>query len=809
MEHIPQLGIDLALVLALAAIATIVCKRFNQPLILGYVVAGFLVSPAIGWMPNIVDTENISTLSEIGVIFLMFGLGLEFSIIRLTKVGKPGITTALTEMILMIAAGFLCGTLMGWSFFTSLFLGGMLAISSTTIIVKTFDELGLKGKKFTELVFGSLIIEDIVGIFLMVILSTLAVGSAVDGGAVIMQLGQMALYLVIWFALSVLVVPTFIKKVSGALNDEVLLITSIALCLLMVALANAIGFSAALGAFMAGSILAGTVQVHRIEKLFNPIKNLFGAIFFVSVGMLVSPQAIIENIIPIIIVTVITLLGKPLFTALGALIGKQSLKTSIQTGMSLSQIGEFSFIIAALGVSLGVTEDFLYPIIIAVSVVTTITTPFYIKNSDKMYRLAVRILPQSALDFFERRAHCDAEDENSSAWKDYIRHWLIKVLMVVVTSIACVLLLPDLLHPLMTTFMTEEVANLIITGLTLLIVGLFISNLFYSARRGEFGALWVADRRNHIPLIIITICNFLLAAVAVFYIVLALDGFDDLWLVIPSLLITFVLSRSRVVHSVFLKIENLFVRNLNEATLAEEPDVHSDEDPVSWVENQIYITQITASRLVDRRGQEISVDLIMGQVCNLDLLSIKRDGRFIGQEETPFLTREELQNRVRDPLDKFSIKIGDELTFLGTEDEIDSYSQSMVKAGAIDEDEINSKPLPVYLANDGSPLDVTSLRIQVDADSDFKGKRISTLGLRESYGSLLIALEHGSLLTLKPSYNTRIAQGDYLWLLSKEENAKELVRTEDALLEGTQSETEENDEHNDNRGRQTEGAVLD
>ena len=471
MQSIPQLVNDLALLLAVAAVATIVCRRFKQPLVLGYVVAGFLVSPAIGWIPNIVETADVSTWSQIGVIFLMFGLGLQFSVVKLTTVGRPALVTAVVEMSLMIAAGFACGTLLGWSPSTSLFLGGMLAISSSSIIVKTFGELGLRTKAFAQLVFGVLVIEDIAGVFLLVVLSTVAVSASVDGGAVAVRIGRMALYLVVWFALSVILVPSALKRLRSELNDEILLIASIALCLGMVVLADAIGFSSALGAFLAGSILAGTVQAKRVDALFKPIKDLFGAVFFVSVGMLVTPAAVTENLGAIVVIALVAIIGRSLFCGLGALLSGATLKTSVMSGLSLAQIGEFSFIIAALGSATGVTPDFLYPVIVTVSVATTLASPLLVKNSERIYHLLVRVLPESL--FALRHEHLERaqeEDGEPNLWVDYLKRWTLKLGLVVLAGIASVEVLMNTALPLLSGFVPEAVLNPLLAA-----VGIFVT----------------------------------------------------------------------------------------------------------------------------------------------------------------------------------------------------------------------------------------------------------------------------------------------------------------------------------------------
>ena len=377
--HIPALISDLAVMLITAGLITILFKKIKQPLVLGYILAGFLISSYFPFFPTVVDTENISTWSEIGIIFLMFHLGLEFNLHKLARVGSTAIITAIVEVAGILAMGYAAGRLLGFGTMDSIFLGGMLSMSSTTIIIKAFDELGLKKKKFTELVFGTLVIEDIAGIFMMVILSTISVSRHVSGGEVAKSLSMMILYLVIWLILGIYFLPTFLNKTIRIMNDEMLLIVSLGVCFGMVILAGALGFSSALGAFLAGSLLAGTIHVERIEHLTKGVKDLFGAVFFLSVGMMVNPGTLVEYAFPIVVVTLVTIAGKLIFSSLGMLLSGQTLENSLLCGFSLAQIGEFAFIIASLGMSLGVTGDYLYPIVVSVSVITTFTTPFFIK----------------------------------------------------------------------------------------------------------------------------------------------------------------------------------------------------------------------------------------------------------------------------------------------------------------------------------------------------------------------------------------------------------------------------------------------
>lgn len=385
MTHLPHLITDLSFILVIAALSTLLFKKLGQPLVLGYLIAGFLVSPHVPFIPTVTDNESIKVWSEIGVIFLLFSLGLEFSFKKLFKVGGSASFTAVFEVIFMLGLGYMVGRLFGWNQIDSLFFGGILSVSSTTIIVRAFDELGMKGQKFVGLVFGVLVVEDIVAILLLVILTAIAGAEAVSGFELAGSALRLLFYIALWFVVGIFLIPIFLRKIRSLLEDETTLLVAIGLCFLMVIIAANVGFSPALGAFVMGSLLAETPEGHRMEHVLQPVKNLFAAIFFVSVGMMIDPKVLIERWDLVLIVTLITIGGKFVSTALGALFSGQSRKTSIQAGMSLAQIGEFSFIIATLGVTLKVTSDFLYPLAIAVSAVTTFTTPYLIKMAEPFY----------------------------------------------------------------------------------------------------------------------------------------------------------------------------------------------------------------------------------------------------------------------------------------------------------------------------------------------------------------------------------------------------------------------------------------
>ena len=417
MAHLPHLVTDLGIILAAAGITTVLFKMLKQPLVLGYIIAGLLVGPHLPLFPTIHEIENIQIWAEIGVIFLLFSLGLEFSFKKLVTVGGASSVMAFVEIVTMLLLGYMTGQLLGWSTMDSIFLGGILSISSTTIIVRAFNELGVKSQRFAGLVFGVLIVEDLVAILLLVLLSTLAVSQQFAGTEMLAAVLKLAFFLVVWFLAGIFLIPTLLKRLGRFMNDETLLIVSLALCLLMVILAAQVGFSPALGAFIMGSILAETTKAEKIEHLITPVRDLFGAIFFVSVGILINPAMIVEYAGPIALISAITVLGKVFSITGGGLLAGQGLRTSIQSGMSVTQIGEFSFIIATLGLTLNVTSEFLYPIAVAVSAITTFTTPYMIRLSEPLYRTVESALPEQWKVLLNRYSTGAHTINTTSDWK--------------------------------------------------------------------------------------------------------------------------------------------------------------------------------------------------------------------------------------------------------------------------------------------------------------------------------------------------------------------------------------------------------
>jgi len=435
MSQIPPLISDLAVILISAGFVTLLFKRLKQPVVLGYIVAGILAGPAIKEIPTVSDVESIRIWADIGVVFLLFALGLDFSFKKLMKVGGTAVIGAITVVIGMMTFGYITGMSLGWGHMNSLFLGGMLSMSSTTIIFKAFDDMGLRNQRFAGVVFGILVVEDLFAVLLMVLLSTLAVSKHVEGMELLDSVVKLGVFLLFCFVVGIYLIPSFLKKARTFLNDETLLIVSLGLCLGMVMIATKAGFSSALGAFVMGSILAETIDAEHIEHIVKPVKDLFGAIFFVSVGMLIDPVLLWEYKIPILILTIVVMVGQILFGSFGVLLSGQTVKVAIQSGFSLAQIGEFAFIIASLGLTLGVTDNFLYPIVVAVSVITTFFTPYMIRMAGPAYKIAERTIPANWMNFLERYSSGSNTIRQKSAWNK-----LLKALMRIVGTYTAVTL---------------------------------------------------------------------------------------------------------------------------------------------------------------------------------------------------------------------------------------------------------------------------------------------------------------------------------------------------------------------------------
>ena len=500
MSQLEPLIADLALILICAGVMTLLFKSLKQPIVLGYIVAGFLASPNMPYMPSVTDMHGVHLWSEIGVIFLLFALGLEFSFKKILKMGAAPIVAAIAIIFGMMYVGSLAGHLFGWSDMDCIYLGGMLAMSSTTIIFKAFDDMGLRNERFAGLVLSVLIIEDILAIVLMVMLSTLAVSKEFEGTQMLTSILQLGFFLVLWFVVGIYLIPLFLRKAKPLMNEETLLITALALCFGMVVFASAVGFSAAFGAFVMGSILSETVEAQKIEHLVAPVKNLFGAIFFVSVGMMVDVALIIEYIVPILCIIAAIMLGQTILSTCGFLLSGQSLKTAMQCSFSLTQIGEFAFILATLGTSLHVTSDFLYPIVVAVSVFTTFTTPYMIRLAEPAYNVVARVLPAKWVEKLESNASDDTEEQETNEmrllWRSEFKKF---IFIILINSVLCLAIIAIMYYygaPLIYGWLPEPWSGIVTAIVTLFICSPFLWSLMrQGANSDNVNRLWYEGGR--------------------------------------------------------------------------------------------------------------------------------------------------------------------------------------------------------------------------------------------------------------------------------------------------------------------------
>ena len=523
MSELEPLIADLALILICAGAMTLLFKRLKQPVVLGYIVAGFIASPNMPYMPSVTDLEGVHLWSEIGVIFLLFSLGLEFSFRKILRMGAAPIIAASSIILCMMLVGMFTGQLFGWSKMDCIYLGGMLAMSSTTIIFKAFDDMGLRQKRFASLVLSVLIIEDILAIVLMVMLSTLAVSKEFEGSQMLMSILKLAFFLVLWFVVGIYLIPLFLRKVKSLMSDETMLITALALCFGMVVIASAVGFSAAFGAFIMGSILAETVEAEKIEHLVSPVKDLFGAIFCVSVGMMIDVALIGQYIVPILCIIVAIMLGHTLLSTGGFLLSGQPLKTSMQCSYSLTQIGEFAFILATLGTSLHVTSDFLYPIVVAVSVFTTFTTPYMIRLSQPAYGLIERIIPKSWRQKLENNTSDEDEvetEEQHNYWKAYLKQMGVTILINSVCSLAIITVMLYFGKPFIAGLLPSPWAGIITAFLTLVLCAPFLWMLMGNGRHSnDVTTLWNSGRISRVKLVAFQLLRFIIGAAFVSYII--------------------------------------------------------------------------------------------------------------------------------------------------------------------------------------------------------------------------------------------------------------------------------------------------
>ena len=762
--HLPSLITDLALMLIVAGAMTLLFKKLRQPLVLGYLVAGFIVGPYFNLFPMVTDTISIHTWSEIGIIILMFALGLEFNLHKLASVGGTAIITAVTEVSFMLAVGFGCGRLMGWSTMDSILLGGMLAMSSTTIIIKAFDDLKLRGKKFTELVFGTLVVEDIAGIFIMIILSTITVSQGISGGVLAESLIKMVLYLALWLILGIYLIPTFLKKTKVLMNDETLLIVSLAICFGMVFLAEILGFSSALGAFLAGSLLAGTIHAEQIEHLSRPVKDLFGAVFFLAVGMMVDPALIVQYAAPILILTFVTIFAKAFFSSLGVLLSGQSLNTAVHCGCSLAQIGEFSFIIASLGISLGVMSDFIYPIIVSVSVITTFTTPYVIGASDGIYGFLNKRLPARFLSYLNRyTSEEQSETEKTQEWPAFIKAYFSNLLLYSVIMIGIILAGTSKLWSFLDAHLSSATAASLAALITIGAMAPFMRQALVK-RNKYFIPLWFGSKFNHLPLLVFSFVRYSLMIILIVLPVRIIFSFSTGYIILAAMLVVIIIARSEWLMGPYLKMEARFLANFNERILEER----KGSDPShSWLDEQLYVSRIRCEGDMPFLNKPLS-DLLMTSRAGIKIMKIIRGGKHINIPEATE-----------------KLKQGDTVYLTGTLDQFNNFQAIASWRDSTFEFEKKANGDYVTLRdfihaqekyNEEDQL--LCYAITVEKGTSLVGVSIKDSQIKSDWGGLLLGLERDLYPMLNPNINLRLEESDLIWVLGPQKMARKLAKAE-------------------------------
>ena len=734
MTHLDPIISDLALILAVAGVTTLLFKWLKQPVVLGYIVAGFLCSGNF-LLQGVSNMGNVDIWAEIGIIFLLFSLGLEFSFKKLMNVGGPALMTALVVIVGMMCSGFMAGRALGWTSTDSIFLGGMLSMSSTTIIIKAFDDLGLRSQKFTSLVFGVLVVEDLFAVVLMVMLSTLFVQRAVEHVVIAEQLFKLIFFLILWFVVGIYLIPTFLKKIRKFLNQETLLVISLGLCLIMVVLATYAGFSSALGAFIMGSILAGTVQAESIEKVIAPVKDLFGAVFFVSVGMLVEPAMLVQYIVPIVFLTVVVIVGQIFYGTLGFLVSGQNLKIALQSSFSLAQIGEFAFIIASLGLSMGVTSSFLYPVAVAVSVVTTFTTPFIIRLSDPAYHRINRLIPKRMKALLARYSAGSQTVNSEREWMSLLKKSLLNMFIYCVLLGGVVWISSSYYSPFVEERFEGFAGKLIATTTTILFMtpllwGLAVRHL----NRRLFVPLWNDPRFNHGLLVSLIVLRILLALMFVLTVVAHLSSYRWGALMAFAILLLLLALFWRRIKRGYLRFEQRFFTNLN------EKDASTVVTTGNYRAKFLHMAKMTVSAdspLVGRCFRELDLRLRYG----VTVVSVLRGS-----------------HRYNAPGASMVLMPSDEISVVGTDAQLSQFASKV------------EVPL--------SPVDREEATMQKFSDGEHSvliGMTVSQFGMMCRGACLIIGIERSDGSYVRPLGLVRFQPYDMVWIAGDRETIEQVL----------------------------------
>ncbi len=744
MAEIPHLIQDLALILMVAGLVTLLFKKLRQPLVLGYIVAGFLVSPHMPYLMSVVDKADIQTWADIGVMFLLFSLGLDFSFKKILKMGMAPVIAAITIIFCMMALGTGVGTLFGWSRMNCLFLAGMLAMSSTTIIYKALDDLGLRQQRFAGLVMSVLILEDVLAIVMMVMLSTIARGANPDGSMMIESVGKIVFFLVLWFVVGIFLIPPFLRKTRRLMNDETLVVVALGLCCAMSVLSTTVGFSSAFGAFVMGSILAETIEADKITTVVEPVKNLFGAIFFVSVGMLVDPAILVSYAVPILVLVLTILVGQAIFGTMGFMLSGQPLKTAMRCGFSMAQIGEFAFIIASLGLSLRVISDFLYPVVVAVSVITTFLTPYMMKAAIPCYEFMERRLPRKWIRRLDHMGaiHHTTQTENNH-WRALLKAMAWNVVIYSILSVAVVAIMLSLFLPFMRRLLPgwelHWWANGITGILTVAMISPFLRSMIMKKNHSEeFKALWTESRLNRLPLIFTVLVRVAIGAGFIFYICNYLSRFKNALIITIALVVILLMALSRRLKHRSIRLERLFVQNLRSRDIAAQ--VSGKRRPL--FEGHLLDRDIHISEFI------VPVDSLW---AGKTLAQLKLGNRF-GVHVSSILRG---SHRINIPDGNMMLFVGDKLQAIGNDEQLNIMNAAM-QAELLPEDaDIEHREMKLQ-------------KLVITADSPLVGKTLKESNVRQRYNFMVVGVEEGQKNLTMINPNRRFEVGDIVWVVGEE-----------------------------------------
>lgn len=753
MSELPELVQDLALILVVAGFVTLIFKKLKQPLVLGYIVAGFLVSPHMSYTMSVVDKDDIQTWADIGVIFLLFSLGLDFSIKKILKMGASPIIAACTIIFSMMLLGVIVGHSFGWKEMDCIFLGGMVAMSSTTIIYKAFSDMGLTQQGFASTVMSVLILEDILAIVMMVMLSTVASGNSPDGVQLLGSIMKIGFFLVLWFVVGLFAIPLFLRSVRKILNSETLLIVSLGFCCLMAVISTQVGFSAAFGAFVMGSILAETVEADKIIRLVDPVKNLFGAIFFVSVGMLVKPDVIVEYAIPILLLVITILVGQALFGTLGYLLGGQTLKNAMRCGFSMAQVGEFAFIIATLGKSLGVISEFLYPVVVAVSVITTFLTPYMIRAAEPCYNVLVKHLPKR---WVRRLTHIQTNNAGESAstnnlWKVLMKKMIFNTLIYGILSAAVIAIMFSAALPICRNLSikwtgSHWIGNAVCGFLTILFIAPFLRSIVMKQNHSEaFKALWTDRRINRLPLTATILARVLIALSFIFYICNYLTRFKNALMIAVAVGLLILMLLSRWLKKRSIALERLFIQNLQSRDI--EAQKQGKKKP------------LFANHLIDRDIHIANLELPDDSLwAGKTLYSLRLRNRF-GVHISSILRG---SKHINIPNGGTILFPGDKLQAIGNDEQLTKLSKAM-----------KAELQPTITDIEKHEMKLRSFTIS--KTSPFIGKNLKDSGIRDEYSCMVVGVDEGqkNLTLITPS--RCLQAGDVLWVVGEEKDLERIL----------------------------------